>query len=726
MPTTPNGHEAAAPVPPHAERRPVTLEAHGDTRVDEWYWLRDREDPAVVAHLKSENDYADAVLEPLVPLRDRLFDEIKARIVETDLSVPVRRGPWWYYQRTEEGKSYAVHCRRPVEDDTPPLEVEPSPDETVLLDENELADGHEYLRVANLDASPDHRWLAYATDTTGAELYDLRFRPLFPGAGGDGGGGARETVTGTHNGLAWANDNATVFYTRVDDAMRPYQVWRHRLGTDPARDELVLQEDDERFTLAVGRTKDGAYVAVVLQSRTTSEWWVIPADEPDTAPVIVEPRRQGIEYSIEHHRTGSEPGWFVMVTNDAAEDFRGAARPANTAPQTAPTARTAPTAASRWTELVPHRSGTRVEDVDVFDDWLVIAERDEGEPVLRVVGIPPAGIRGMIGTDVLAGSMVVPGEHRPSATWEGPNPEPGAPTLRIEQTSLLQPRTVSDLDFASGQLTVRKRQPVLGGFDPANYRAFRLWASAPDGTAVPISVVHRTDLLADRDAPEGTPPDQPAPCLLYGYGAYEISMEPAFSSLRLSLLDRGVIFAIAHVRGGGELGRRGWLEGKEAAKPNTFSDFAACARHLVDAGFTVPGRLAARGGSAGGLLMGAVVNQAPELFTAVVAEVPFVDCLTTMLDESLPLTVGEFEEWGDPGRDLGAYRTIKSYSPCDNLRGRDAAGSPVRHPTLYVTAGLNDPRVGYWEPAKWVAKLRDVDPECRVVLRTELSAGHGG
>ena len=697
------------------------IEAHGDRRTDDFHWLRDRDDPAVLAHLEAENAYAEAVLAPLAPLCARLFEEIKGRIAETDLSVPVRRGPWWYYRRTEEGRDYPIHCRRPVAGDDPPVEVGPGGSdngegegdgEEVILDENVLAEGREFLEVANFTVSDDHRWLAYATDTTGDERYDLTFRSL-----GDAGPAQVETVAGTYYGLAWAADDRTVFYTRPDRAMRPHQVWRHRVGADPASDALVLQEDDERFTVSLARTKDGAYVVISVRSRTTGECWVVPAAEPTAAPAVVQPRRHGIEYSIEHHRSKEGgPGWFVAVTNDAAEDFRVVAKPA-----------TGPGApGAEWAEVVRHRPGVRVDDVDVLDEWLVVAERAGGEPVLRIVGIPPAGVGALAGTDVLARSWVVPAAQHPAATWAGWNPEPAARLLRIEQTSLTDPRTVSDVDLGTRDVVVRKRQPVLGGYDPGTYRTCRLWATAADGTRVPLSVVHRADLLADPGAPPGTPPAAPAPCLLYGYGAYEHSIDPVFSSLRLSLLDRGVVYAVAHVRGGGELGRHWWLDGRMAAKPHTFSDFLACARHLVETGFAAPGRLAARGASAGGLLMGAVVNAAPQLFAAVVAEVPFVDCLTTMLDESLPLTVGEEEEWGDPGRDADAYALIESYSPYDNVRGVDDAGGRVRHPRIYATAGLHDHRVGYWEPAKWVAKLRDVDPDAQVLLRTELSAGHAG
>ena len=685
---------APTPLPPRPEPRPRVLEAHGDTRTDPWYWLRDRDDPAVLEHLRAENEYAAARLAPLAPLEEELYREIKARIEESDMSVPVRRGPWWYYQRTEEGRQYPIHCRLSVVGDEPPVAVTTDPavrsGETVILDENDLDEGG-YLRVANLAASPDHSLLAYGVDRTGSELYELSFRAL------DGSDTIFESVPATYYGLAWANDNATVFYTRVDAAMRPFQVWRHHLGSDAAGDELVFEERDERFTVALDRTKDGVFVVVYVSSLTTSECRVLPADDPNAELRTVLARRTGIEYTLEHH-----DGWFVLLTNDDAEDFRVLATPA------VPDAGTP-------VELLSHRPGVRVEDVDVFDGWLVVSERLDAQPVVRVIEIPSRGVGALAGTDVIGASRIVPAPGGPSVTWEGLNPEPATTSLRIEQTSLVEPRTVSDYDFGSGAVRVRKRQPVLGGYDPAAYRTYRLWAEASDGSAVPVSVVHRAE-VADGT---GRPPAEPAPCLLYGYGAYEQCIDPVFSSLRLSLLDRGFIFAIAHVRGGGELGRGWYLRGKKATKPNTFSDFVACARHLVSAGFTTPAKLAARGRSAGGLLMGAIVNEAPELFAAVVAEVPFVDALTTMLDESIPLTVGEFDEWGDPIRDAAAYATIRSYSPYDNV-------AEATHPRLYVTGGLNDPRVGFWEPAKWVTKLRAVDPRAEVVLRTELGAGHSG
>jgi oligopeptidase B len=699
VPTGPAG--GPRPAPPAPERRPTALSAHGDERVDDWYWLRDADDPAVLAHLEAENAYTEASLAHLAPLRGELYTEMVARIAETDLSVPVRKGPWWYYHRTVEGLDYPIHCRRPAAPtEDPPLAPGADADEEVLLDENRLAEGLDFFEVGNFAVSPAHRWLAYATDTTGGEKFDLAFRRLGADGAGDGDGtaGAPEIVTGTYYGLAWANDERTVFYTRVDDAMRPYQLWRHGVGTDPSTDVLVLEEPDERFTLSVGRTKDDAFVGIALQSNTTSELWVVPADDPGAGPAMIERRRAGIEYTVDHHCSG----WWLLLTNDGAVDFRLMAAPPDR---------------TRWDEIVPHRPGTRLDGADVFDDWLVLSERLDGEPRVRVVPLAPGGAdRSPFAGDLLDRSWLIPSDDHPSVTWEGPNPEPGTSTLRFEQTSLVAPRAVWDLDLPARRAVLRKRQAVLGDFDPRRYVTDRLWAVADDGARVPISIVHRRD----RD------PATPSPCLLYGYGAYEHSIDPTFSSLRLSLLDRGFVFAIAHVRGGGELGRRWYEDGKLMAKPHTFTDFITCARHLIAAGYASPERLAARGASAGGLLMGAVMNLAPELFRAVVAEVPFVDCLTTMLDDSLPLTVGEWEEWGNPVADPEAYAAMHAYSPYDNVRSLADDGTPVRYPRLLATAGLHDARVGYWEPAKWVAKLRAANPDNEAFLRTELSAGHGG
>ena len=656
-------------------------------RIDDWYWLADREDPAVIEHLVAENTYTEAVTAATTGLRDQLFKEMVARIEETDLSVPARKGPWLYYSRTVKGSNYGIHCRRPAGTGD-----EAEGDEEVILDENILAEGHDYFALGNLAISPDHRWLAYSTDTSGGERYTMRFRDL------DNGDESTESLVDTSYGVAWANDNATVFFVRVDEAMRPHQLWRHQVGTAPSGDVLVYEEPDEHYYLGVGRTKDDRYILCALDSKVTSEVRVLSADDPGGEFTIVEPRRQGIEYSVDHDRGDPDKGRqgrFLIVTNDGAEDFRLMAAPDD-----------APGRAS-WTEVIPAREGVRLDAVDPFANHLVVYEREDGETRIRVI-------------DAVTGvSTPVDQPETPSTVWGGANPEYDSTTLRYEYTSMVTPRSVFDLDLETGKLELRKRQPVLGDFDPDRYATERRWARAEDATRVPISLVYRTDLVA-AGAGAG------APCLLYGYGSYEASMDPTFSSLRLSLLDRGFVFAIAHVRGGGEMGRRWYEAGKFLSKPNTFSDFVACAHTLIDEGWTSPDRLVARGGSAGGLLMGAVANLAPELFRAIVAEVPFVDCLTTILDDTLPLTVLEWEEWGNPVEDPEVYAVMKAYSPYDNVRSVDQHGVPVRYPDILATGGLSDPRVGFWEPAKWVAKLRTANPENRVLLKTEMGAGHGG
>jgi oligopeptidase B len=675
------------PAPPAPACHPAELEAHGDVRIDDWYWLADREDPAVIEHLVAENTYTEAVTAATAGLRDQLFKEMVARIEETDLSVPARKGPWLYYSRTVKGSNYGIHCRRPAGTGD-----EAEGDEEVILDENILAEGHDYFALGNLAISPDHRWLAYSTDTSGGERYTMRFRDL------DNGDESTESLVDTSYGVAWANDNATVFFVRVDEAMRPHQLWRHQVGTAPSGDVLVYEEPDEHYYLGVGRTKDDRYILCALDSKVTSEVRVLSADDPGGEFTIVEPRRQGIEYSVDHDRGDPDKGRqgrFLIVTNDGAEDFRLMASPDD-----------APGRAS-WTEVIPAREGVRLDAVDPFANHLVVYEREDGETRIRVI-------------DAVTGvSTPVDQPEAPSTVWGGANPEYDSTTLRYEYTSMVTPRSVFDLDLETGKLELRKRQPVLGDFDPDRYATERRWARAEDGTRVPISLVYRTDLVA-AGAGAG------APCLLYGYGSYEASMDPTFSSLRLSLLDRGFVFAIAHVRGGGEMGRRWYEAGKFLSKPNTFSDFVACAHTLIDEGWTSPDRLVARGGSAGGLLMGAVANLAPELFRAIVAEVPFVDCLTTILDDTLPLTVLEWEEWGNPVEDPEVYAVMKAYSPYDNVRSVDQHGVPVRYPDILATGGLSDPRVGFWEPAKWVAKLRAANPENRVLLKTEMGAGHGG
>lgn len=682
---------------PRAPERPVTLSHHGRERVDEWYWLRERDDPEVISHLEAENSFTAASTAHLQPLREKLYEEIVGRIQETDLTVPTRKGDWWYYNRTVEGLQYPIACRKPLgigakagrgnDPDLLSLDGRPTDatalpgDEVVVLDQNELAAGHDYFALGGFEVSPDARLLAYSTDTDGSERFTLRFKDLESGADLSG------VVEGTYYGLAWAADNTTVFYTRPDEAMRPYQLWRHRLGTDPAEDVCVLTEEDERFFLGVERTKDGALLTCDLASKITTEVLILDTADPEGSWRVVEPRRQGVEYSVDH-----QGDRLLIVTNDGAENFKLVE-----APTSAPDA-------AHWRELVPHRPDVKLDGVEVFPDHVVLYERAGGLERLRVMDTPGS----VGGREDEARLVDLPEEV--ASVWGTGNAEYGERILRFGFTSLVTPSSVFDFDLETGRRRLLKSQPVLGGYDPARYRTERLWADAPDGTRIPVSVVY----------PAGLERNGQAPCLLYGYGSYEHSIDPAFSPARLSLLERGFVFAIAHIRGGGEMGRRWYEDGKMLRKRNTFTDFIAAARMLVADGWTTPDRLAIRGGSAGGMLMGAVANEAPDLFGVVVAEVPFVDCLTTILDDSLPLTVIEWEEWGNPVEDPEVYDYMASYSPFDNVGAK-------AYPPILATAGLNDPRVSYWEPAKWVQRLRQRGTGGhQVLLKTEMGAGHQG
>jgi oligopeptidase B len=675
----------ASPVqPPRPSRRPLDRAHHQDPVVDPYSWLRDRDDPSVIDHLHAENAYTEAVTEHTKDLRDRLFEEIRSRIQETDLSVPVRMGPWWYFGRTTEGSQYSVHCRVPASGERltlsdPPPQIEPgvmAPDEQVILDENQLAGESDYFALGAFDVSLDHRCLAYSTDYDGGEKYTLRIRDLETGAD------LPDQIPEVTYGTAWSDDASVLFYVTPDEAMRPHQVWRHVVGTPHSDDVVVLDEPDEHFFVSLGRSKDDRFVVIHLGSKVTDEVWVLPGDEPLGDPRLVAARRPGVEYSVEHH--GER---FVILTNaDGAENFQVVTTPdTDSSPE-------------RWEVLVPHDPAVKISGLDVLADHLVLHERADGLRRIRIRRIS-TGAEELLDQPEAVGTVS-----------GGANAEFETSVLRYGYTSMVTPSSVFEVDLDTGERVLRKQQPVLGGYDPDEYVTERLWATAEDGIRVPISVVRRRDRAVD----------QPGPALLYGYGSYEASMDPTFSSIRLSLLDRGFLFAIAHVRGGGEMGRRWYLDGKMQAKRNTFTDFVACARHLVDEGLTSPAQLGIRGGSAGGLLMGAVVNLAPELFGAVVAEVPFVDALNTILDPTLPLTVTEWEEWGDPLHDPEVYAYMKSYSPYENVR-------PAAYPPILATAGLNDPRVSYWEPAKWVARLRDeTTGDAPTLLKTEMGAGHGG
>jgi oligopeptidase B len=656
---------------------------HGeDERIDDWHWLRDRDDPAVVEYLEAENAFTRDQLAHLESLRSQLFDEIKRRVRETDVSAPVRRSTWEYFTRTIEGREYPVHCRRPRSDRLPDADAAPGSvdGEEVLLDENARAAGADYFALRGMAISPDQDRVAFSVDTTGGERSTLRFRDLTAGTD------LPDEVPDTYYGLAWANDGVTVLYVRPDEAMRPWQVWRHTLGTPAEADVLVHQEDDDRFFVALERARTGRYLLISSQSKLTSETHLVDADDPTGAPRLVAARDHGVEYHVEHHVDDDGDRLFVLTNADGAENFKL---------MVAPTA--APGRAS-WTEVVPHRDDVRLEAVDAFADHLLLSERAGGLEQLRVQRVSD----GEAHTIAMADEVY--------SAWVGTNPEFETAVMRLGYTSLVVPTRALDYDVDTRTVTIVKQQDIAD-YDPTEFETWREWATAKDGTRVPISLVCRRTTRADGIR---------APMLLNGYGSYEISNDPTFSVSRVSLLERGVVFGIAHVRGGGELGRRWYEDGKLDRKRNTFTDFVACAEHVVAAGLTRSDRLMASGGSAGGLLIGAVANLRPDLFTAMVAEVPFVDCLTTMLDASLPLTITEWEEWGNPDTDEAIYAYMKGYSPYDNVRA-------TAYPALLVTAGLNDPRVQYWEPAKWVAKLRETaTSDAPIYLKTEMGAGHHG
>ncbi|WP_446212253.1 S9 family peptidase [Micromonospora sp. IBSANI012] len=666
---------------PVANRVPAERTHHGDIVIDEYAWLAAKDDPATIAHLTAENAYTEARTAHLEGLRAELFEETRRRTQETDLSVPSRKDGYWYYTRTVEGQQYGVHCRRAVRDGetVPPVSADGAPldGEEVLLDGNLLAEGHDFFALGAFDVSPDGRWLAYSTDFAGDERFTLRIKDLTTGEL------LADEVPGTFYGSAWSADASVLFYVTVDEAWRPNRVWRHAVGTPSAEDVVVHQEDDERFWVGVDLTRSERFVLIDIHSKVTSEVRVVPAANPTGEPAVIAPRRQGIEYTVEHH--GHR---FLILHNDGAEDFALAYTSADTP--------------GDWVPLIEHSPGTRLESVDAFSDHLVVSLRSNGLTGLRVI---PVG-------DGDAHDIDFP-EPIYSVGLDA-NPEYRTREIRLRYTSLVTPDSVYDYDLVTRQMVLRRRKPVRPGpdgraYDPADYEQHRDWALADDGTRVPISLVCRA----------GTPKDGSAPCVIYGYGSYEASMDPWFSIARLSLLDRGVVFAVAHIRGGGELGRRWYDEGKLLAKKNTFTDFVACARHLVKAGWTAGDRLVARGASAGGLLMGAVANLAPDAFAGIVAQVPFVDALTSILDPSLPLTVTEWEEWGNPLADPEVYAYMKSYTPYENV-------AAVDYPAILAVTSLNDTRVLYHEPAKWIARLRAIAPQGDYLLKTEMGAGHGG
>ena len=682
------------PQPPVARREPVEHVMHGDRRVDHYAWLRHKENPEVIDYLKAENAYSDAVLKPTEPFQEKLYQEMLGRIQQTDLSVPYKLRGYLYFMRTEEGKQYSFHCRR--------RDVEGAAEE-LLLDLNVLAEGHSFLGLDSFEVSDDNQLLAYSTDTTGfrqcvLQIKDLRSGTTYPER--------FERVTT----VAWAADNRTLFYIVEDETTkRSHRLYRHVLGsTEP--DPLLYEETDERFRIEVERTRSETFLLLTIASHTASEVRYLRADQPGGEFRLIAPREDNHEYYAEHHPnplaaghaglltgvpTGlagsSDGGVFYIRTNSGGRTFRLMAAPASDPRR------------ESWREMIPNRPEVMLAAVEAFETHLVLFEREGGLPYLRIVDLTAST------PNALAVSRHIEFTEPAYNASVGENPEFSASHVRFQYESFVTPRSVFDYDVRTRERSLRKQQPVLGVYDPAQYISERLHAIASDGTRVPLSIVHRRD----------TPRDGSAPLLLYGYGSYGISVPVNFSSNRLSLLDRGVIYAVAHVRGGGELGKPWHDAGRMRKKHNTFTDFIASAEHLIAQRHTTPEKLVIEGGSAGGLLMGAVTNMRPDLFRMVITHVPFVDVLNTMLDASLPLTVGEYEEWGNP-QIAQDYFYMKSYCPYTNLERK-------AYPAILAKSGLNDSQVMYWEPAKYVAKMRTLKTDAKpVLLKINMGAGHGG
>jgi len=659
---------ADMPAPPKAAKRDHPVAAPAGTRNDEYYWLRDdtRKNEEMLAYLNAENAYADAVLAPLKPLQETIYAEITGRIKQDDASVPYRERGYWYYTRFEPGQDYAIHARRPGSMEAP---------EQVMLDLNAMAKGRQFLQVGDSEVSQDNKLLAYAQDTSGRRQYELRFRDLATGKD------LPDVITNVEANMVWADDNRTVFYVDKDPVtLLSKRVKMHVLGTDPKDDVLVYEEPDDSFYMGIGRTRSDKYVCIFVQSTVSSEQRCTPAATPGEFKVLA-PRLRDFEYQADH--LGDR---WVVTTNWDAPNYR------------VMTVADAQAWGSRdqWAELVPHSQDVFVSGVELFDGFLAIAERSEGLSRIRVLKND--------------GSSELVKSDEPAYTMGGAvNAEPDTDWLRYTYTSLTTPNTTYELNTKTGERKLLKRDPVLGGFDPANYVTERLWATARDGARIPVSLVYRKGFTKD-----GT-----APLFQYAYGSYGSSTEPRFTVTLPSLLDRGVVYAIAHVRGGQEMGRAWYDNGRLMQKKNTFTDFIDVTRFLVKEGYAAPDRVAAQGGSAGGLLMGAIANMAPKDYKVIVAQVPFVDVVTTMLDESIPLTTNEFDEWGNP-KDKAFYDYMLSYSPYDNIVAQD-------YPSLYVGTGLWDSQVQYFEPAKWVARLRDRKTGAQpLVFRVNMAAGHGG
>jgi oligopeptidase B len=662
------------PTPPIAHKQHTETPLHGVVLVDDYAWLRDKENPETTAYLEAENAYAETLLAPLDGLREQLYQEMLSHIKQTDVSVPFRDGDWWYYSRTEEGSQYGIHCRKRGSPTGPDNDAP----EQVILDGNEMAKGHAFFSIGSTDISDDGRWLAYTTDTTGFRQYTLHIKDLETG----------ETLPGAVErvgSVVWAADNSTLFYSVEDEQQkRQFQLWRTS-GRQLSGAVLVYQDDDERFNLGAGRTRDGKFIVMESASHITSESWFLAADQPTGEFTIISPREDDHEYSVDH-RDGL---WYIR-TNDAGRNFRLV-----TVPIASP-------GRENWVERIPHRSDVMLEEIDLFAGFFVACEREDGLPRLRLWNFPGDGPESEKISEIAFPEPAYSAHPHINRNFD-------TTLFRYGYQSLVSPSSVYEYDIATRTSKLLKEVEVPGGFDRTLYSSERVHAIAPDGVKVPVSLVYR----------KGKREPGRNPLYVYGYGSYGYSLPLGFSSNRLSLLDRGMVLAYAHIRGGGDLGEPWHDAGKMLLKRNTFTDFIACVEHLTAAGYVDPKRVAIEGGSAGGLLMGAVANMRPELFRAVVSHVPFVDVINTMLDASLPLTVPEYEEWGDPNQEE-YFRYMLSYSPYDNLKA-------MKYPAMLVKTSLHDSQVMYWEPAKYVAKLRTLKTDDNPLLFvTNMQAGHGG
>ncbi len=651
---------------PLAKKEPKELTLHGDTRIDDYYWLRNREDSSVIAYLEAENAYRESIMKDTEELQSELYDEIVGRIKQTDMSVPYRLNGYYYYTRYEEGKEYPVYCRKKGSLDS---------DEEILLNVNEMAEGFSYYQVAGLSISPDNKMLSFGVDTLSRRIYNIYFKNLETGQI------LEDKLDVTSGGVAWANDNETVFYTVKDEqTLRPYKVYKHRLGTDNTDDELIYTEEDETFVCGAYKTKSRDYIMIGSFATLSNEYRFLDANTPDGEFSIIQPRIHELEYSVSHY--GDE---FYVLTNMDAPNFR-----LMKTPVTSP-------GKDNWTELIPHRKDVYLNGIEIFSNYLVVSERKDGLVNLRIMPWD--------GSD----EHYMDFSEEAYLAYISTNPEFETDILRYGYTSMTTPNSTYDYNMETREKELLKQQEVIGEFDKNNYETKRLYATADDGSKIPVSMVYR----------KGMEKNGKNPLLLYGYGSYGYTLDPTFSSVRLSLLDRGFIYVIAHIRGGQIYGRQWYEDGKFLKKKNTFTDFINVGRFLIEENYTRPEKLYAMGGSAGGLLMGAVVNMAPDLFNGIIAAVPFVDVVTTMLDESIPLTTGEYDEWGNPN-DKNYYDYMLSYSPYDNVEAKD-------YPHMLVTTGLHDSQVQYWEPAKWVAKLRELKTDDNLLLLyVNMDTGHGG